>query len=83
MTPELKSALRMLRCVRARRSEDSADILATAEWREAIAEVLDELAVHLLFPEDRAQAAREAAEAREQASRLRLLPPRDRSSRGS
>ncbi|GAA2637298.1 hypothetical protein SMC26_08110 [Actinomadura fulvescens] len=74
MTPELKTALNELRRVRAMRPQDSASAAAFAEWREAIALVLDELAGHLLFPEDRLRAAVEAATARDEAAQLRFPP---------
>ncbi|GAA2626310.1 hypothetical protein GCM10010411_73990 [Actinomadura fulvescens] len=74
MTPELKTALRELRRVRAMRPQDSASAVTFAGWREAIATALDELAVHLLFPEDRLRAAAEAAAARDETAQLRSPP---------
>ena len=71
VTPELKVALKALRHVRSRRPDDSAGPLAFADWRDDIADALDALSRHLIFEDDRARAAAEAAEAREQAIRIR------------
>jgi hypothetical protein len=67
---DLKSSLRRLREVRARRLAE-AESLGFAEWRDEMAEALDELAQRLLFESDREQAAAEAAAARAQANEIR------------
>jgi hypothetical protein len=67
---DLKSSLRRLREVRARRLAE-AESLVFAEWRDEMAEALDELAQRLLFESDREQAAAEAAAARAQANEIR------------
>ncbi|WP_433147030.1 hypothetical protein ACQPZ8_05705 [Actinomadura nitritigenes] len=67
---DLKRSLSRLREVRARRPAE-AESLAFAEWRDEMADVLDELAEWLLFESDREQAAAEAAAARAQAGEIR------------
>ncbi|WP_433244880.1 hypothetical protein [Actinomadura nitritigenes] len=67
---DLKSSLRRLREVRVRRPAE-AESLAFAEWRDEMADALDELAQRLLFESDREQAAAEAAAARAQAGEIR------------
>ncbi|MFC5750775.1 hypothetical protein [Actinomadura rugatobispora] len=68
---ELKAALRELRRVRAQRPERASDPLGFANWREDIAGVLETLSRLLLFEEDRTKAVGEAAQAREEAARIR------------
>ncbi|MEU9021627.1 hypothetical protein [Actinomadura sp. NPDC048394] len=67
---ELKRSLKRLREVRARRPSE-AQSLAFAEWRDEMADVLDELAQRLLFESDREQAAAAAEAARAQANEIR------------
>ncbi|MFS2291437.1 MAG: hypothetical protein FWJ90_01875 [Actinomadura sp.] len=67
---ELRRSLKRLREVRARRPME-AQSLAFAEWRDEMADVLDELAQRLLFESDREQAAAEAETARAQANEIR------------
>ncbi|MGK5556256.1 hypothetical protein ACSNOI_32035 [Actinomadura kijaniata] len=62
--------MRRLREVRARRPVGEG-ALAFAEWRDAMADVLDELSQRLLFEEDRGRAATEAAAARPEAEEIR------------
>ncbi|MEH0844741.1 hypothetical protein V6U81_20360 [Micromonospora sp. CPCC 205711] len=69
--PVLKAALRQLRSVRSQRPADPADPYELAEWREAMAWALDELAQVLLFEEDRTRARMEAEAARAEAAQLR------------
>ncbi|WP_089310831.1 hypothetical protein [Actinomadura mexicana] len=70
---ELKRSLKRLREVRARRPAET-QTLAFAEWRDEMADVLDELAQRLLFEEDREQAAAEAEASRAQANEIRARP---------
>ncbi|PKK16254.1 MAG: hypothetical protein BUE48_000250 [Thermomonospora sp. CIF 1] len=71
LAPELKHALRHLRKVRSRRPCESEGLAAFADWREEMAGALELLARHLLYEEDRAQAAAEAAQARSEAAQIR------------
>ncbi|MEU7983147.1 hypothetical protein AB0B63_32050 [Micromonospora sp. NPDC049081] len=71
--PVLKAGLRQLRAVQAQRPADFAGPCAFADWREAMAEALDELAEVLPFEEDRARARMEAEAARGEAAELRAL----------
>ncbi|TDC35124.1 hypothetical protein E1211_16300 [Micromonospora sp. 15K316] len=67
----LKAALRELRLVRSTSPADAADPCDVAEWREAMAEALDGLALVLLFEADRGAARAGAEAARAEAGRLR------------
>lgn len=68
--PALKHALHHLRSVKSQQPPD-ADSVEFADWRERIAGALDVLACALVFEEDRARAAAEAAAALEQAAEAR------------
>ncbi len=68
--PALKRALRRLRDVKSLQPSD-ADSVEFADWRESVAGALDSLARVLVFEEDRARAAAEAAAALEQAAAIR------------
>ncbi|WP_083999344.1 hypothetical protein [Actinomadura kijaniata] len=67
---DLKRSLRRLREVRVRRPVDE-ESPAFADWRDEMADALDELSRRLLFGEDRARAAAEAAAARVKAEGIR------------
>jgi hypothetical protein len=60
LDPALKDALRNFRAVRSRKPAGGGQ-QALADWREAMADALDALAVVLVFESDRQQARAAAA----------------------
>ncbi|WP_153533142.1 hypothetical protein [Actinomadura macrotermitis] len=68
---DLKRSLRRLREVHSQRPAGDVDSLDFADWRERMADFLDELSQRLLYEEDRQLAAAEAAAARAEAAGIR------------
>ncbi|GAA4567390.1 hypothetical protein GCM10023193_46280 [Planotetraspora kaengkrachanensis] len=77
LDPALKDALRRLRAVRSTRPEDPSAVMELAEWRDAMAAVLEELARVLPIEEDRIRASHEANCARTQAAQIRAKAAMD------